>query len=361
MAKARGGQVRKAGNKTTSGKARVAKAVKKNAKKSGKSGEGEILGAPGPSKSPVPKVKKTKKRVERILAKKEPQLIEGPKNALVVRGLKTSQTVKDTLSDLALILKPFNKTFSRKNEILPFEDMNSLEFLCEKNDCSTFALGTHSKKRPDNLVLGRMYEGHLLDMYEFGISDLHRVQEFSGMKKKVGSKPLIVFAGETWENDSKFVKIQNLLLDFFRGPRNDKVALAAIDHMISFSIDDNGKIMMRSYATEFLHSGSKEPTLSLEPMGPNMDLTLRRSQLPSEDLWKTACRQPDVAQEKKVKNIARNSLGDKVGTIHMKRQNLDRLSSRTRRVTALRDGKRELVDVDENFGRATRSKNDDDE
>ena len=53
------------------------------------------------------------------------------------------------------------------------------------------------------------------------------------------------------------------------------------------------------------------------------------------------CKVPNVSVEKKVKNVARNSMGDKVGKLHMKRQNLDRLQSKTRRVTALRDGKRE--------------------
>jgi hypothetical protein len=40
-----------------------------------------------------------------------------------------------------------------RNEILPFEDANSIEFLCGKNDTSLFALGNHTKKRPHNLVL----------------------------------------------------------------------------------------------------------------------------------------------------------------------------------------------------------------
>jgi hypothetical protein len=31
------------------------------------------------------------------------------------------------------------------------------------------------------------------------------------------------------------------------------------------------------------------PNVSLNPMGPFYDLTVRRSQLPSPDMWKAAC------------------------------------------------------------------------
>lgn len=44
---------------------------------------------------------------------------------------------------------------NRKNEIRPFEDVSSLEFLLDKNDCALFAVGTHNKKRPLNLILVR--------------------------------------------------------------------------------------------------------------------------------------------------------------------------------------------------------------
>jgi hypothetical protein len=84
----------------------------------------------------------------------------------------------------------------KKNEMHPFEDAGSLEFLSQKNDCSLFVFGNNSKKRPNNLVFvssaydysathtfssrlhyciicfhrqGRTYDGHLLDMIELGV------------------------------------------------------------------------------------------------------------------------------------------------------------------------------------------------
>lgn len=54
-------------------------------------------------------------------------------------------------------------------------------------------------------------------------------------------------------------------------------------------------------------------------------------------------------QPAKVKNITRTSLGDKVGRVHMKKQDLDNMKSR--RVTALRNNKKRSApgDSEENL------------
>ena len=62
----------------------------------------------------------------------------------------------------------------------------SIEFLSQKNDASLWALGSHSKKRPHNLTFGRMYDGHVLDILEFGLENYKSLNEF-----KVGvARPL---------------------------------------------------------------------------------------------------------------------------------------------------------------------------
>ena len=106
-------------------------------------------------KAAAPKLKpvKQKARVVRLLRKREPQLVEHTRNILVLKGGSTSQEIADVLRDIMSLSKPNCKQLSNKNPILPFEDINSLEFLCTKNECSLFALGAHTKKRPNNLVL----------------------------------------------------------------------------------------------------------------------------------------------------------------------------------------------------------------
>lgn len=81
------------------------------------------------------------------------------------------------------------------------------------------------------------------------------------------------------------------------------------------------------------------PNVSLAPMGPFLDLSVRRTQRASEDLWKAAIKKAPVSSEpKKIKNISRDSMGDKFGRIHLVPQDLDRMGGR--RGKALRSVKK---------------------
>ena len=75
------------------------------------------------------------------------------KHPLVLKGKATSKMICSTLRDLNSLARPNCKQLTRKNDILPFEEAISVEFLAGKNNCSMFAFGNHSKKRPNNLTL----------------------------------------------------------------------------------------------------------------------------------------------------------------------------------------------------------------
>lgn len=94
-------------------------------------------------------------------------------------------------------------------------------------------------------------------MIELGVTAYKSIVEFAGEKKGIGSKPLITFQGEQWQNDSLYAKIQSILLDMFRGDQTEKISLQGIDHVLSFTCTEDGKILMRAYCIGFQKSDSK--------------------------------------------------------------------------------------------------------
>lgn len=96
-------------------------------------------------------------------------------------GNNTSQVVKDVVTDLFKLKRLEAVKYSRKNEsVQPFEagGETSLEFYAERSNCGLFVLGSHSKKRPHNLVLGRFFDGRLLDCLELGVERYASIDSF---------------------------------------------------------------------------------------------------------------------------------------------------------------------------------------
>nr|CAX70008.1 Brix domain-containing protein 1 [Schistosoma japonicum] len=106
---------------------------------------------------------------KRVLERRAPKLVENDKCTLVIKGGHTSGTVTAFLNDLCALKKPLVYRLKWKNTVLPFEDLSFIEKMCSKFDCSMFVVGMHSKKRPHNIIIGRLHDGELLDMFELGI------------------------------------------------------------------------------------------------------------------------------------------------------------------------------------------------
>jgi len=216
----------------------------------------------------------------------------------------------------------------RKNDIRPFEDAASLEFLGGKNDAPLFLFCSHNKKRPHNLVLGRLFDSHMYDMVELGVTKYTGLTEYGGSKKSVGSHPLMVFAGEAWERSASHGLLRSLLLDTFAAKEMKGVSLQGIDHIIQVTAAADDTVYFRPYGVSFLESGSKVPRVELHGMGPDLDFTIRRSHAPSADLRKAAMRVPAGLTAKKVKNVTHDEFGEKLGRVHMQRQDFTKLDLR---------------------------------
>ncbi|GFS43746.1 ribosome production factor 2 homolog [Trichonephila inaurata madagascariensis] len=273
-----------------------------------------------------PKTRKGK----RILQKREPKLIENDKVTLFLRGKNANNVVLTAMKDFfqysVNIFFPLC-LYHRKNDMAPFEDASPLEFYGTKKDASLFMFGSHNKKRPNNLVAGRLFNHQILDMFEFGIEEFKPMKDFKVSKIAKGNKPMLLFTdGFDETNDTK--RLKNFFIDFFRGPVIEKIYLKGLEHLLVFSLV-NKKILFRSYRVDMKKDAdSKTPLVELTEIGPHMNLTVRRTNLADDDLFKTSCQKPKQLKPTKVKNISKDTFGSTLGRIHMERQDYRKLQIR---------------------------------
>ncbi|KAM3853653.1 ribosome production factor 2 homolog isoform 1-T1 [Vipera latastei] len=272
-------------------------------------------------------VKPKTKRAKRFLEKREPKLTENTKNAMLIKGGNASLTVAEVLKNIYALKKPFAVLYKKKNITRPFEDQSSLEFFSKKSDCSLFLFGSHSKKRPNNLIVGRMYDYHILDMIELGIEKFVALRDIKNSKCPEGTKPMLIFAGDAFDLNEEHRRLKSLLIDFFRGPVVPSIRLAGLEHVLHFTAVDE-KIYIRSYKVLLKKSGCKIPRIELEDMGPSLDLVIRRTHLASDDLYKLSLKKPKALKPKKKKNVSHDVFGTKYGRIHMQTQDLGKLQTR---------------------------------
>ncbi|KAJ4345526.1 rRNA-binding ribosome biosynthesis protein rpf2 [Didymosphaeria variabile] len=299
-------------------------------------------------------VKPKNARAKRAMDKREPLVHENPKTTLFVAGQRTSQILKLCTGDLRMLKKPFVESFMKKNDIHPFEDASSLEFFSLKNDTSLLILSLHSKKRPHCLTLVRTHGHKILDMLELYInpSTFRTLQQFKNKKPAVGLKPLITFHGTHFEdpNQTKWTLAKSLLLDLFRGQEAGEVDVEGLQYMISISAEEEAdgekapELRIRFYLIKTLKSGHKLPRVEVEEMGPRIDAALGREQFPDPDMLKDALKKPKGAEPRTKKNIDMDVMGDKMGKIHLPRQNFGELQSR--KMKGLKRGRTPEADVE---------------
>jgi ribosome production factor 2 len=273
--------------------------------------------------------------------------------------------------------RPHAISFSKKNPVRPFEDATSLEFWAHKNDASMFVLGQSTKKRPNGLTIVRMFDGKLLDMCELGVDRFVSMYEFKvrlqchsffviskvnrsqTSKPQAGHKPMLHFASELFDTHPRFIQLKSLLMDLFNGEVIESVYLAGLDHVLSItvaplpdmlaSVSDTQAdgplptVHIRGYTVKLLASGQRVPRVELVPMGPSLDLSLRRHKPADAELWKVAMRRPKLKKQevekglgKKRKNLEVDDMGDLRGQVHVAKQDLGKLQ--TRKMKGLKGG-----------------------
>jgi ribosome production factor 2 len=322
---------------------------------------------------PVREIKPKNARTKRYLDNKAPQIVENPKTTLFLRYTTSSEVLSLVLKDIHSMKRPLCVKFSKKNSIYPFEDPSSLEFFSDKNDASLVVFGSHSKKRPHTMTLVRMFHHKVLDMLEMHVDpeSFRSLSQFKNEKPQVGLKPLLSFSGSGFESPiaNEYTIAKSLLLDLFKGPDTNNVDVEGLKYMIHFTVDEEEKegvkpmIHMRCYLMRTKKGNGSLPKVEVEEMGPRIDFRVGRVKEADPDMWKEAMKKPKttevsdldglvvsrrranrVTQAKTKKNIETDQIGDKVGRIHVGKQDLSQLQ--TRKMKGLKRS-RDVVDGDD--------------
>jgi len=203
-----------------------------------------------------------------------------------------------------------------------------------KNDTALFTFGSTSKKRPDNILIGRIFENEVLDMFELGIKNYKAIAEFKNAKIGACVKPCLVFNGPKWAQTEELRRLRSMFIDMFQREKVDSIRLQGIEHVLSFTVTDDMSVLMRSYKILLKKSGQKTPRIELEEIGPSADFSIRRTKIASEDLYKLSRKQPKQLKVTKKKNLSMDALGNTKGRVHLGKQQTG--SIQTRRVKALK-------------------------
>ncbi len=243
---------------------------------------------------------------------------------------------------------------NKKNEnIHPFENVESLEFLALKNECGLVVFGTSSKKRPNAITLMRIFDGRQLDMIELLLLPAPEESEQAKLQVGVEMKPMILFAGSMWDDNSAseqsqiYGTLKSLFLDIFSGEEIHTIDVEGLQYLLMIAAGEpeagqNPVIHMRWYKVKTRKSGQKLPRVDLDEIGPKFDFSVGRFKDAEASVMKEALKRgkrPDEARTKK--NIETDFIGDKIGRVHLGRQDLGTLQ--TRKMKGL---KRSAVDAE---------------
>jgi ribosome production factor 2 len=192
----------------------------------------------------------------------------------------------------------------------------------------------------------------MLELY-LDPESFRRLSQFKNKKCAVGLKPMILFAGTPFENpvSDEYILVKSFFTDFFKGEPADKVDVEGLQYIVTVSARDavdgeesKPSVHLRVYLIKTKRSGQKLPRVEVEEMGPRMDFRVGRIKEADEAVLKEALRRAKTSAERPKKNISTDIVGDKIGRIHLGKQDLKELQ--TRKMKGLKRS-RDVADSDD--------------
>ncbi|KAJ5802195.1 Ribosome production factor [Penicillium pulvis] len=307
-------------------------------------------------------IKAKNPRTARILKAREPQLIENPKKTLLLHGTKCPQALETVLKTFNSLTKPNSVLFHKKNaNVHPFENTESLEFMANKNECGLVVYGSSNKKRPNCLTLARIFSSQLLDMCELLLlpaAEAGDIPPINELVMHVGSglRPMMLFAGSPWEDptSTSHVMLKSFFLDMFKGEETDRIDVEGLQYVLMVAAEEardglSPVVHLRWYKVVTKRSGHKLPRVELEEIGPKFDFKIGRMRPAPADVMKEAMKQGKRPNEeaRTKKNIVTDAVGDKIGRVHLAKQDLGGLQTRKMKGLKRRAGMESDEDDDE--------------
>lgn len=178
--------------------------------------------------------------------------------------------------------------------------------------------------------------------------------QFKNKKFAIGLRPMLLFAGTAFESpvSNEYTLAKSLLLDFFRGDPSDKIDVEGLQYIVSVTAEDatgdgdaKSAIHLRAYMIQTKRSGQKLPRVEVEEIGPRMDFRVGRVKEADESMLKEAMKKARGLEERTKKNVTMNSMGDKIGRVHLGKQDLSQLQLRKMKgLKRSRNDEEELVE-----------------
>ena len=133
------------------------------------------------------------------------------------------------------------------------------------------------------------------------------------------------------------------------------VNLIGVDRVIVITATSDKTVKLRHYwirkgdkdrpSSSSSSSSTTSPAVTLVELGPRMDLTLRRNQLPDRDVEKQAFKVPQELKSANKKNITQTSAAE-MGRVHMQRQDLKQVALKKMKTFKRQKNLRKLQEKD---------------
>jgi len=170
-----------------------------------------------------------------------------------------------------------------------------------------------SNNDPEHLVLGRIYDGEVLEMIKFRIVSIKSSKEFEALSPELNMKYYVLLQG------IEDKRMENFILDFL-AQRSHEVDLKGIRYgWIVNSSSSNDYIL--KYVRVLLDN-------TVEDIGPFFELKLESKYYCDDEVYSKAF---DKAPKKKDKNVSKNAFKDTMGKLHIDRQDLRNVNLRKSR------------------------------